>query len=1279
MKFPRFHYHLQIRNDFRMCSSRNQNNSIRFPSERVMGFLLYVLFSFSSFAELLHRWSFNDPASTVTPGSAFADAKQGLQAVVRGNGATLDGNFLTLPGGTNGNQSAATIAAYLDLPNGLLSSKKNVTMEFWVKTISASPWQRLFDFGRSSARVGVGAANGEILDGPSAPGSFTGVDAMLLTLNRENALGFSTFAVKLNNGPLNYTDTNLSSSTAIGSTYHYVVTVEEGAGSFGSTGCMMKWYRDGILRSSLDLTFKLSQLSDVNNWIGRSQWSSEMLAHIALDELRIYNHAMTPSEIMESRTAGANAIFPAPIAMNDSATLQTGQKIQLQVLKNDVGTIDPSSVEIVTPPAVGTISVKPNGNVLYSHPGGASEIVSFRYRVAGTGGFSEPANVELSISNELRVPGSTINIPTPPPETTYSLAPAFPGLTVNKALCFASPPGESKRLFICEIAGLVKVIPDVTSASPTSSIVLNLPAAIATPARIPAESINQGAFGENGLLGLAFHPQFSSNGYIYLAYTVVKNGVSGCFQRLSRFTIPSHQINLPSPVADPNSELIIIEQADRDHNHNGGDLHFGADGYLYWGVGDEGDPFDHRANSQRIDKDFFAAMIRIDVDKKVGNLEPNFHASVPRDAGLARYAVPADNPYVGATSFNGLPVSPDAVRTEFFATGIRSPWRFSIDAPTGDLWLGDVGQYSYEEVNLITKGGNYGWVYREGKHDTNFTSPAPPPKPAEFTSIDPVYEYQHIGTPGDSTLKGNSVIGGLVYRGGNVPSLQGAYIFGDHSSGLIWSLRRDGNVSGGNVTVERIAGLANLAAFGTDPSNGDLLVSDYFAGRIMRLVSVTPSSSFPLTLSETGLFADLTDLSPSPSLLPYKPLISFWSDHAIKRRWFSIPDPSSRMTWSRNGAWTFPAGQIWVKHFDLETVNGIPATQKRIETRVLVKTDTGSYGVSYRWNEAGTEAHLVEDGGQEFNIDINFNGVTSPQRWSIPSRSQCQTCHTMLAGHALSFNTRQLNLHHTIHSFTGNQLDALSLAGYLTNPMDAPASLPRHTATTDTSQPLEARVRSYLDVNCAYCHQKGGSGKGWDGSLHLSLDQTGLMMGQVSGAMHPLDNLLVPGDAAHSVILSRTAASNGYTRMPPLGSNVTDQAGIALLTEWINSALPARPLYEQWRNGFFSALDPRGDRSADPDGDSRDNYSEYLLGSSPLTSAEDWQAKIEIGTSPKLSFLRKPYRLYEIQSSVDLDTWTNWKPPLMPDGYATQEEWIELPFAPIPEGKQFFRFTIKEP
>lgn len=738
------------------------------------------------------------------------------------------------------------------------------------------------------------------------------------------------------------------------------------------------------------------------------------------------------------------------------------------------------------------------------------------------------------------------------------------------------------------------------------------------------------------MLGLAFHPNYATNGYFYVFYTVHKNK-GNYYHRLSRFKVSATNPN----AGDPLSESILFELEDDEGTHNAGDIHFGPDGYLYVPMGDEGGAQDLNNNSQRIDKDLFSGILRIDVDKKPGSRPPNPGTFLVLDSGVARYAIPPDNPFIGATSFNGLPVNPAQVRTEFWAVGFRHPYKISFDPATNQLWAADVGQDSYEEVDLVTKGGNFGWVYREGLH-AGFKGPPP----AGFSSIDPIYEYPHTGFAGDPSFKGNCVIGGLVYHG-RFPSLQGAYIFSDAVSGNIWALRRGTNNSG-PVTVERIAGETYIVGFGTDPSNGDLLLADYDGGRILRLVVGTPDNTFPTKLSETKLFADLTDLSPNPGLVSYEPIITFWSDYAVKRRWLSLPD-TTRITWSRDGLWTFPTGTIAVKHFDLDLTRGDPATRKRIETRLLIKNDAGSFGVSYRWNDAGTDADLVYDEGVEFPLTVVENGISRTQTWHIPSRAECRTCHAPEAGHFLSLNTRQLNQECPMDGFAGNQITQLTNAGFFTNSPDPINTLPRHIRATETNFPVEARVRSALAVNCAYCHFAGGSTPPtWDARAILSLADTKMLYGVASNdGGDPANQLIVPNDLPHSIIYDRVTVTHGFTRMPPIASNELDQSTISLLQEWITTALPVRRTYDQWRlTNFGSATSPDGDPGADPDHDGLSNQTEYLEGTDPLQGGAPLTTNVAYtGTQATLSFTLPPDRAFQVQTSTDLTHWTIWDTP----------------------------------
>jgi uncharacterized repeat protein (TIGR03806 family) len=1201
-------------------------------------------------SDIAHRWSFGNTVGNANTGTTVPDLVGNANATIRGNGATFSGTALSLPGTTDGNQTPSNISAYVDLPNGIISSKTSITFELWATPVSARNWQRIVDIGRTNlagnaAAQGVGAAPGEILHTATvAPGGTGSSDNLMLAINRGTAANQQRLVGRLNDAAELATDSNLTLST--GTRHHFAITYTDGAGSSGSSGGQLAWYLNGTLAATRDLPFKLSAIEDVNNWLGRSQYSGDSNGNIIYDEVRIHRRALNPNEILNSISIGPNPNFPPPTTVADAATLHRQQKVRIAVLANDSGTLDPTTVTIVQAPQFGTTTISPNGSILYTHTSGSPATDSFTYRVNGAGGQSQPATVTLTFSDQLRIPNNSFQVPASPPPVSIAAVNAFAGLSFDQPVCIASPPGDTQRVFICQKGGLLRVIPNVTAATPTASTVLTLSAATGGlfNGRNPAEAINTGS--ECGLLGMAFHPNYASNGHVFLFYSVNIGGA--LHQRVSRITF--NNPNSANPTANLASERILIQQADEAGNHNGGDLHFGPDGFLYISLGDEGGQNDQYANSQRINKDFFAGMLRIDVDLEGteiagnpaatddANIPPNSHPAIVLHSGLPAYEIPADNPWIGATSFNGLAVTASSVRTEFWVAGLRNPWRFSFDPVTGELWCGDVGGGAREEINVLTRGGNYGWVWREGM----IAGPVGG-APGGFTHINPLFDYQR----GTGTFQGTSVTGGLVYRGTRMASLTGAYIFADYNSGNVWSLVRNGS---NPPTVNRILGEGGIVGFGRDPSNGDVLIADINDNIIRRITTVTDTSTYPATLTATGIFSDLTDLSPAPGLLPYQINLPFWSDHAIKRRWFTLPDASSKMTWSRDGEWSFPTGQIWVKHFDIETTRGNPATRKRLETRVLVKNASGAYGVSYRWNDAGTEANLVGEPGEDFDLSITVGGSPQTQRWRIPSRSECMTCHTPQAGFALSTNTRQYNMDSIIPGFSGNQIEVLKNGGYFSNNPDSFNLLPRHLRPDETAYPAEARVRSYLDVNCAYCHQSGGTATPsmWDGRHELTLDQTGLILGNASNnGGNPLNKLVVPGSSVHSILLNRTAASNGFTRMPPLGSNVVDPAGVALLTEWIQNELPTRQTYDQWRAAeFLSGTSPQGAATADPDGDGSNNHFEFLAGTNPLSGNSFPHTSVSLnGSQVSFSLDLPPNRSAIIEHSENLQQWTPWNVP----------------------------------
>ena len=729
-----------------------------------------------------------------------------------------------------------------------------------------------------------------------------------------------------------------------------------------------------------------------------------------------------------------------------------------------------------------------------------------------------------------RTAATSLALPATPPSLGYTTQRTLGTLSFNQPLAIVAASGETDRLFVVEKPGRILVVRNPGSANPTSSVFLDITARVGD------------STGEQGLLALAFHPQFASNGHVYVWYTLSATTAAGTgrHNRLARFSVPQGSPD----AADAGSEQPLITQRDEASNHNGGELHFGPDGYLYVSTGDEGGGNDQYQNGQRIDRDFFAALLRIDVDRRPGSLEPNEHPAV--HAGT--YAVPPDNPFVGATTFNGSPVSSSSLRTEIWSTGLRNPWRFSFDSATGRIWLADVGQNQWEEINVIAQGGlNFGWPYREALH----AGPrANPPAAASFT--DPIWDYDHS--------LGNSITGGLVYRGSALSQLYGRYLYSDYGSGRIWALRHEG---GGPVQATQLTSDGGVVGFAIHPANGDILLADIGEGVIKRLVynSTSTGTPFPATLSATGAFSSVADLTPAAGVVAYEPNVSFWSDHARKRRWFALPDTTSTFGFHSTGNWSLPAGAVWAKHFDLELTRGDPATSRRIETRFIVRTSSGIYGLSYRWNDAQTDATLVPEEGANAEFTIDDAGVSRTQTWRFPSRAECLACHTPQAGYALSFNTRQLNRTHAFPGGSANQITALADAGYFAASPPTPASLPRLTPLEDTAAPVESRARAYLDANCSNCHRPGGSALGtWDARSTTPLSLARLVNGPLTNTGADPDlRVVVPGDTTRSRLLHRMAASHGTSRMPPIASNERHSEGEQLIEAWIADLAIPRP------------------------------------------------------------------------------------------------------------------------
>ena len=820
-----------------------------------------------------------------------------------------------------------------------------------------------------------------------------------------------------------------------------------------------------------------------------------------------------------------------------------------------------------------------------------------------------------------RQANTTLNFPQELPSSltnNYTTENAFSNVTFATPMALATAPGETNRLYVAERAGRIQVITNLLY--PTKTLFLNV-----------SSRVNQG--GEGGLLGLAFHPNYLSNRYIFIFYTcTATNGTgTGYHTRLSRFERTATNQN----EALANTEVVLYSQYNDAQNHNGGDIHFGPDGYLYVGVGDEGGGGDTYNNAQIIDKDFFSGMLRIDVDKKPGSLAPNHH---PALGGVTNYAIPPDNPFIGVTNYYGSNVVPARVRTEFFAVGLRNPFRFSIDPISSLIYVGDVGQNLWEEVNLVTNGGNYGWAAREG-----FVNGSKPGVFGATNYANPMHVYGRGAPP--ATNQGNSITGGRVYRGDRFPELVGKYIFADYGSGHVWSLTHNGTVS---TSFAWLTTDKDIVAFGEDPNNGDLLFCDLIANQVKRLVYSTPgTNALPVNLSDTGIFADLATLTPNDGIIPYSINVPFWSDNAIKRRWFSLPNTNLYLDFNTWGTWNAPTTSVWIKHFDLELTSGVPASVRRIETRVMVRNSSpeGGYGLTYRWGNSTTNAVLIPAIGLDEEILINDSGMIRTQVWRYPSRGACQTCHNLNAGFTLSFNTPQMNKVHDFGDITTNQIAALANAGYFSGAVSNIHLLRKLAHPTNTEFSVAYRARSYLESNCSQCHRPGGPvPAAFDSRIQTPLSSSGIIDGPlVNDFGDPENRVIRRGSPFHSMALARIN-TRSIGQMPPLGSTVIDTQAVALITAWITGEAADYETYTEWQERHFgSPAAPEAQPDQDPDNDGSINEHEYLTGTQPTNSLDVWEYTdlILTGAVPSVAFDRTAQAGFDVQVSTSLidGTW----------------------------------------
>lgn len=674
---------------------------------------------------------------------------------------------------------------------------------------------------------------------------------------------------------------------------------------------------------------------------------------------------------------------------------------------------------------------------------------------------------------------------------SYVLTDAFPGVTFTRPLLVLQAPGETGRLFVVEQPGRIFTVN--LSGTPVATLFADL------------SNIVDAGSNEAGLLGMAFHPGYASNGLVFLSYTTSDNPAAdngaNFRSRISRFNAASDHNSL-----DMASERNLITLAQPYDNHNGGHIAFHpTEGYLYIGFGDGGyggDPENRAQNSSSM----LGKMLRIDVN--VTDTEWN--------AGK-RYKIPPGNPYAGGGG-----------KAEIYALGLRNPWRWSFDRQNGELWAGDVGQNAWEEIDKIVLGGNYGWRQREGAH---CYSPANDCQTAGM--IDPVVEYAH-------TTARCSVTGGHVYRGKAISALRGKYLYGDYCTGEIWSIPTATAAPAPQLLLDSPY---MIASFAEDAAGEIYVIHQGATGHIYRIeasggTSVGPA--MPTQLSQTGCVVSSNPAQPVAGLVPYDINAPFWSDGIAKERYLSVPDGSS-IARSSEGRFIFPAGSVLMKNFRQNNA--------LIETRLLMHHPDGVWeGYSYEWNLGQTDATLVTT-----TTTKSVNG----QSWTFMATSDCLRCHTDSAVFALGPEIAQMNRNYTYPGTgrTSNQLATLEAVHMFTAALPAPpANLPALPSPADTTRTLTERARAYLHANCSNCHRPGG---GTPASIDLRYDTalsgSGICASPSLGNLGVAGaNIVTPGNPATSVLYLRMNTRD-TKQMPPLASALVDTEGAALISNWIRS------------------------------------------------------------------------------------------------------------------------------
>lgn len=705
----------------------------------------------------------------------------------------------------------------------------------------------------------------------------------------------------------------------------------------------------------------------------------------------------------------------------------------------------------------------------------------------------------------------------------YVVRDAFPGAALGRVIRMREHPGEPGVYFVADFTGVIYEVRR-SGHSWSKRTVVDLTGSDLS-----------------FLYSFEIHPQYPKDPRFFFAYRTGHSGRghSGQGHSGQKMALRITSLAVP-PVAsvDHRQEQLLIEQHVETDEHLGGDLAFDHEHCLLISCGDNELSL-HDRRSQLLNGGLFSGILRIDVDQRGA---PFSHAPVktPLRAWTANYFIPDDNPFVG---------QPDVLE-EYWALGLRNPFRISFDAVRKNLWIGDVGQDRLEQIEVASAGTNHQWSFQEGtlpfsQSHLNGT----PPARLYGVSTAPLHEYPHADL-------NSCIIGGVVYTGQKFPELSGRYIFGDNRSGRIWSIDPD-HPDDRSLVIQLPFGKSSstLVSINTDHA-GELYFTNFVSVPTVYRLAASAPMQFPERLSETGLFTDLIDLVPAAGVFPYDVAVPFWSDGVEKRRWCRLP-PGERID-RRNAHWKFPPHTVLIKHFEQAADFAHPG--QGIETRVLVVREDGTTaGATYLWNAEGTDALL-----QLERHELPLTAGAECFSYQLPDARDCKVCHHR-DNPVLGFNEAQLNLTVPHQGSPVSQLQHLSKQGVFRQSYSAQDVLQARSLAPLENQAatLETRARSYLHANCSFCHHA-------EGLEHVKMDLD-LFSRQTSHSIiaapaqlgyHQIDGryaklLIAPGDMHNSAVYQRMRTTDSRYSMPYLGRTRPHRAAIDLVGDWILSlALP---------------------------------------------------------------------------------------------------------------------------